>query len=81
MWKGPSLTTVDNNNVFSDLLYQYPKITKPMSFIEDPPYSVFHHFETSGPPVFARARRLAPGRYTKVKEEFRRLQELGIRRP
>lgn len=80
-WNGTSLTTVDNTCTYSDLLLQYPEITKPVSFREDPPYSVFHYIETTGPPVFARARPLAPERYAKVKEEFQRMQELGICRP
>lgn len=80
-WIEPSLTTIDNSCTYHRLLLQYPEITKPMSFKENPPHSVVHHIETTGPPVFARARPLAPDRYVKVKEEFRRMQELGICRP
>lgn len=80
-WIEPSLTTIDNSCTYHKLLLQYPEITKPMSFKENPPPSVVHHIETTGPPVFARARPLAPDRYVNVKEEFRRMQELGICRP
>lgn len=77
----PSLTTVDLGNMFSDLLCKYPEITKPLNFKETPSHSVYHYIETTGPPVHAKARPLPPNRYSKVKEEFRIMQEMGICRP
>lgn len=39
---------------------------------------LFNIVSTSGPPVFARVRPLPPARYKRVKEEFQKMQELGI---
>lgn len=73
--------TVDCDHPFFELLKDYPEITKPPSFSEPSRHGVFHHIETTGSPVFARARPLPPARYNKVKEEFRVMQEMGICRP
>lgn len=77
----PSLHTVDVSHPYRDLLAQYPDITKPASFKEVSSHNVLHYIETTGPPVHARARPLAPERYKIIKEEFRIMQELGICRP
>ncbi|BHF84689.1 hypothetical protein SprV_0902784000 [Sparganum proliferum] len=44
-------------------------------------HDVVHHIRTSGPPVFARPRRLAPERFQAVKAEFEHMLQLGIIRP
>lgn len=77
----PSLHTVDVSHPYRDLLALYPDITKPASFKEVSSHNVLHYIETTGPPVHARARPLAPERYKIIKEEFRIMQELGICRP
>lgn len=77
----PSVLSVSIDHPFHKLLSKYPNITKPMSFVEAPPSTVQHCIETSGPPVFARVRPLPPARYKRVKEEFQKMQELGICRP
>ena len=77
----PSVKTIDDQHPFNNLLSEYPNITRLTSYQETPKHSVCHHIETTGPPVFARARPLPPGRYNRVKEEFRIMQELGICRP
>lgn len=76
-----SVQSIDINHPFYDILAQYPDITKPVSFKEPPKHSVYHHIETEGPPVHAKARPLAPHLYSQVKEEFRLMQEMGICRP
>lgn len=80
-WNESSLGTIDSNHPYFDLLCKYPDILKPTCFKENPPHSIFHQIETTGPPVHARARPLAPERYKKVYEEFKTMQELGICRP
>lgn len=77
----PSIYTVNEKHPFRQLLFEFPGITKPVSFKETAPHNVLHYIETSGPPVFARARPLPPDRYHKVKKEFQLMQELGICRP
>ncbi|XP_076054478.1 uncharacterized protein LOC143033166 [Oratosquilla oratoria] len=44
-------------------------------------YHVTHHIETTGPPVHAKARRLAPERFKEFKVEFECLISHGIIRP
>lgn len=77
----PSLQSIQRDNPFRDLLEEFAEITKPIAFKETPTHGVYHHIETKGPPVFAKARPLPPDRYSKVREEFRVLQSLGICRP
>lgn len=79
--KQPSIYTVVESHPYHELLSRFPAITKPPSFKETPPHNIVHHIETTGPPVYARARPLPPDRYQKVREEFRLMQELGICRP
>lgn len=75
------IKTVDCKNPWHELLSNYPDLTKPVSYKDTPKHSVCHVIETSGPPVYAKARPLPPDRYAKVKEEFRIMTELGICRP
>lgn len=77
----PSIKTINEGHPYRDLLNSFPDITKPVSFKEPPQHTVSHHIETSGPPVYAKARPLPPERFKKVKEEFRLMQEMGICRP
>lgn len=77
----PSVRTIDLNSEYSDLLTQFPNITKPLCFKDSPRHSIVHHIETTGAPVHARPRPLPPDKYKKVKAEFQRMQEMGICRP
>lgn len=77
----PSIQTISDVHPYSDLLFKYKEITKPMSYQETTPHNVLHYIETSGPPVHARARPLPPDRYKRAKEEFRIMQDAGICRP
>lgn len=77
----PSISSFQHDNPYKDLLEKYPDITLPMSYKNSPSHSIFHHIETTGPPVHARVRPLHPDRYRKVKEEFKYMQEAGICRP
>lgn len=77
----PSVKTIDEGHPYRDLLNSFQDITKPISFKDPPQHSVYHHIETTGPPVHARARPLPPDRFKKVKDEFKLMQELGICRP
>ncbi|GFW71996.1 transposon Ty3-I Gag-Pol polyprotein [Trichonephila clavipes] len=48
---------------FHDVLREFPEIVKPPSFSQEAKHNVNYFIETSGPPVFAKARRLAPDRF------------------
>lgn len=76
-----SINTFNTVSPYHDLLSQFPEITKPASFRDKPKHKVEHVIETSGPPVFAKARPLPAEKYAKVREEFRNMQEQGICRP
>ena len=75
------LTTIRQDNEFASLLSGYPTLTQPYSATKPVQHHVTHHIDTTGPPVFAKARRLAPERYKKVKAEFETLLQQGIIRP
>lgn len=79
--KQPSIKTLCSKHPYYNVIAAYPDITRPTSFNDPPKHSILHYIETTGPPVFARARPLAPDRYIKVKEEFERMVEMGICRP
>ena len=76
-----SISSIQHDNPYKELLEEYSDITKPVSYREPPSHSTYHHIETTGPPVFTRARPLPPHRYKMVQEEFRLMQEIGICRP
>jgi predicted aspartyl protease len=75
------VNTIDFSNKYSNLLSEFPDITKPICFKEAPRHSVVHHIETTGTPVYARPRPLPPDKYNKVKAEFQRMMDMGICRP
>ena len=62
-------------NDFPDLLQ--PRFTA----TDDNRHGVEHHLQTTGPPVFARARRLNEEQLSIAKAEFNKMEELGIVRP
>lgn len=75
---GQEIKTVCESHPYFDILCKYPDLTKPVSFKEPSRHNVLHHIETTGPPVYARARPLPPDRYKKVRDEFILMQEMGI---
>ncbi|BHF65361.1 hypothetical protein SprV_0200837100 [Sparganum proliferum] len=66
---------------YRDLLRQHPNIIKPQFRSGEIQHDVVHQIRTSGPPVFARPRRLAPSRLQAAKAEFEHMLQLGIIRP
>ncbi|BHF65222.1 hypothetical protein SprV_0200823200 [Sparganum proliferum] len=63
---------------YRDLLLQHPNIIKPQFRSGEIQHDVVHHIRTSGPPVFARPRRLAPSRLQAAKAEFEHMLQLSI---
>ena len=74
------ITTVSGNSVYHKLFSKYPNLITP-SNLEHRAHGTKHCIITKGPPVFARARRLAPDKLKVVKMEFQRLVKEGICRP
>ncbi|XP_069757021.1 uncharacterized protein [Narcine bancroftii] len=75
----PKIATVATaTDEFTKILSEFPAILEPCFDIASPRHGVFHYISTKGPPLHARARRLPPEKLKQAKEEFSRLQELGI---
>ena len=76
----PIVSHLQRETQFSDILKQFPHLTSPVPY-SGVSHNVQHHIETSGPPCFARPRRLPPERLSAAKLEFDKLLEEGIVRP
>ena len=63
---------------FLSLLQSRPALTTPTFDIAMPKHNVQLHIPTVGPPVFAKARRLAPDKLAIAKKEFRTMQDMGV---
>jgi len=66
---------------YAHLLAEFPSITRPTFSAVAAKHGVRHHIATTGPPVFARARRLDPAKMAVAKQEFSAMEKLGIIRP
>lgn len=66
---------------FADILGAFPEITMTSNMAKPPQHGVTHHIITSGPPTFARPRRLSGERLRIARQEFEHMLELGIIRP
>ena len=69
---------VEANNRFYRLLDSFPTISTPSFTVKQPQHGVKHYIPTDGPPVQARARKLAPDRLAIAKAEIEKLCDLGI---
>ncbi|BHF77518.1 hypothetical protein SprV_0602062500 [Sparganum proliferum] len=76
-----SVLDTDIASPFRQLLLSHPNIINPQFRSGEVQHDVVHHIRTSGPPVFARPRRLAPERFQAAKAEFEHMVQLGIIRP
>ena len=69
-------------NKIEELLDSFPSVLVSRYDPSAPPaHGITHNVPTSGPPVFARARRLAGEKLAAAKAEFRKMLNLGIIRP
>lgn len=71
-----SVTASDND--FAKILAAFPDVVKPHFQSAIPKHGVVHHIPTTGPPLHARPRRLPPDKLAQAKEEFRKMEEMGI---
>jgi hypothetical protein len=67
-----------SDNVFARLLAERPALTTPTFSHASPKHGVEHYIPTTGPPVYAHARRLAPDKLAFTKAEFDTTESLGI---
>lgn len=77
----PGIKIVSGNSPFHQLLQQFPLITRTVMNKGPSNHDVMHYIETTGPPVFSKARRLPPEKLKAAKEEFSFMLEQGICRP
>ena len=76
--KNTSISTVSADNPYASLLKSFPTLTQPYFTTDPANHHVTHHIETTGPPTYAKSRRLAPERYQTAKSEFETLLHQGI---
>ena len=77
----PSLLPRSPASSFEAVLSEFPAVTQPNTMAHTVKHNVTHHIKTTGPPVSARTRRLAPERLHIARQEFDHMLELGIIRP
>ena len=66
------------DDVFRQLLARFPALLSPDFSAPTMRHGVEHHLPTTGPPVFARARRLDPTKLAVAKAEFSEMERMGI---
>ena len=66
---------------FEAILSEFLAVTQPCSIEQPIKHDVTHYIKTTGPPVCARTRRLAPERLQIARQEFEHMMQLGIVRP
>ena len=72
----PSVT--GDQDVYVRLLEKFPGLLKPDFSTPTALHGVEHHITTSGPPVFAHARRLDPSKLAVAKDAFLDMERMGI---
>ena len=82
----PRLNTIafsifDRTSPYESILKRFPELVRPSNKEIPLRHSVTHHIHTTGPPTFARPRRLAPERLRAARKEFEHMLALGIIRP
>lgn len=84
-----SITTIIKENLttngsnYEKLLAEFHDLTMPPNYTSENENrtGVYHHIETKGAPVYAKARRLTPGKYESAKKDFEHMVKVGICRP
>ncbi|XP_052890336.1 uncharacterized protein K02A2.6-like [Anopheles moucheti] len=77
----PTVKVCDATSPVADLLSKFPGITATNTPGTTMQSEVTHRIETTGPPTFARSRRLPPDKYAAARAEFESLMQLGVCRP
>lgn len=77
----PTVRSIDIQQSYHRILADYPGTTRLSSMELSPKHNVEHVIETSGPPIYCRARPIPPHRYYKIKQEFETMIQQGLCRP
>ena len=75
---GLALVAAEDKSKLSQLFSEFKSITRPKFDVLEPKHKVRHVIETTGQPIRAKARPLAPGKLAAAKAEFANMQRLGI---
>ena len=78
--QSPFFTALVNTPTeYRDILARFPGVTNEKTKPNcNPSHGVYHHIQTTGPPVFAKARRLDTDKLAEAKAEFDKLEAEGI---
>jgi len=77
-----SIKSVANTSPWSEILAEFPDITRPAGLPGAIKHQTVHHILTSpGQPIACHPRRLAPGRLKISKQEFAEIIKVGTIRP
>ena len=74
----PILASIATDGPFASLLAEFPAISTPTFSNAAVRHGVEHFIPTTGPPVHSKFRRLKPDKLTVAREEFAKLEALGI---
>lgn len=77
----PVLYTPDWPQAFRPLQKEFQKLLQPPTALPLVTTNIAHHIATTGPPVHARPRRLAPDKLRIAQAEFYHMLDMGIVRP
>jgi len=76
-----SICVVSQPNAWNKLIAEFPAITRESPVPDKFTHNVEHTLTTTGPPLFARPRRLPPDRLLAARKEFEYMRLKGICRP
>ena len=74
----PHLDAISVGDSYSKLLSEYPKMTTPSFSYPTVKHGIEHYISTTGAPIHAHARRLAPDKLAVAKTEFESMEDSGI---
>ncbi|XP_035913261.1 uncharacterized protein LOC118512648 [Anopheles stephensi] len=77
----PSVKVCDSTPPIAVLLREFPRLTTLTAPVTHLQLEITHRIETTGPPIFARPRRLSSEKYTAARAEFESLVQQGVCRP
>ena len=74
----PHLDAISVGDSYSKLLSEYPEITTSTLSSPTVKHGIEHYISTTGAPIHAHARRLAPDKFAVTKAELESMEDLGI---
>lgn len=77
----PTVLAIPPKGKFTEVLRRYPTLFQETMSLAPPNGLVEHVIKTTGPPVYARPRRLPPEKLQVARDEFKYMCDMGICRP